>query len=61
MTDEEVESRVKARMEKLGAEGEERSASIQARPCLPVAPVIRRVLDILEAAKYELGRVMSSS
>ena len=35
--------RVTARMLKDGGEGEERRISIAARPCLPVAPVMRRV------------------
>ncbi len=38
--------RVRARIEKEEGEGEERRDSMQARPCLPVAPVMRRVLDM---------------
>jgi hypothetical protein len=36
-----VRERVRARMESGGDEGEERSCEMTARPCLPVAPVIR--------------------
>lgn len=39
--------RVRARMEKVEGDVEERRDSMQARPCLPVAPVMRRVLDIV--------------
>lgn len=49
----EVELRVSARMEKAGAEGEESRASMQARPCLPVAPVMRRVLDMVNEQELD--------
>ncbi len=50
---EEVALRVTARMVKLEAWGDASRASMQARPCLPVAPVMRRVLDILVSCKED--------
>lgn len=58
----EVVSRVTARMVKGGWEEEEeelrsRRASITAPPCLPVAPVMRRALDILVVV-WGVGRLV---
>ncbi len=41
--EEEEALRVRARMLKVVGFGEERRVSIKARPCLPVAPVMRSV------------------
>ncbi len=49
----EVPLRVMARMVKFEAWEDASRASMQARPCLPVAPVMRRFLDMLSCSEAE--------